>query len=454
MRKTSVELAHVTAHIGGGVGAVLEDFLRISKQRGVTNRLLCLDICKDRRALLAADHWGENCWRLTSEEINKMVRGCDAIIWHYWNHPLTSLALHRWQLTELPSIFWAHNSGLYEPHIIPSYLSKVTSRVVFSSQCSFEAPNRLTLVGDSAFSDRVVHSCRSLDQFFAVDSKKDKDRYFVRVVYVGTVSFSKMHQDAAKIFTKLAQCGLQIRVVGGTDQFQLLTQCETLGGGVQIIGPVDDVRHHLEWADIFVYPLRADHYGTGEQVLMEAMASGLPVVAFSNPAERAIVVDGVTGLLVRSSEEFVKEVVGLAANQSRREKMAVDSRRRAMEFFGAERMVSGLMKNIDLSYAPRAAMPTTEELQPEDLGLYLFARNSFHNPKLHQIVGMNGRGAAKQVLEEIRPHLSCLSDVSRWTEASKSTPYHYLMFFPESQGLQELCKLINEEICDINDHHR
>ncbi|HCO44524.1 MAG TPA: alpha-mannosyltransferase [Gammaproteobacteria bacterium] len=67
----------------------------------------------------------------------------------------------------------------------------------------------------------------------------------------------------------------------------------------------EDLARHLAAADVFVFPSRTDTFGL---VLLEAMASGVPVAAYPVTGPRDVVVPGVTGAL--------HEDLGRAARQA------------------------------------------------------------------------------------------------------------------------------------------
>ena len=61
------------------------------------------------------------------------------------------------------------------------------------------------------------------------------------------------------------------------------TELHAPAEGVNVVGPVPDVREYMERADVFIAPLRM---GSGTRLkIVEAMAAGLPVVATSLAAE-------------------------------------------------------------------------------------------------------------------------------------------------------------------------
>src|SRR5262249_32176799 len=87
-------------------------------------------------------------------------------------------------------------------------------------------------------------------------------------------------------------------------------------------------------ADIFVFPTFAD---TLPLVIMEAMASSLPVIATTVGALREQIEDGVTGLLVPVADvdALSRAVLRLVDNAELRQRMGAEARRVAFERFNA-----------------------------------------------------------------------------------------------------------------------
>jgi glycosyltransferase involved in cell wall biosynthesis len=81
-------------------------------------------------------------------------------------------------------------------------------------------------------------------------------------------------------------------------------------------------------SDIFLFP--SIHEGFGK-VIVEAMASGLPVIAFNNYNPEAII-NGVTGFIVSDEKEMIKKLKLLIENKELREKMGKEAVKRAKEF--------------------------------------------------------------------------------------------------------------------------
>jgi len=83
-------------------------------------------------------------------------------------------------------------------------------------------------------------------------------------------------------------------------------------------------------------------------VLMEAMASGVPVIAGDIPSIRELVQDGQSGLLVAPGavDPLVDAVARLASDASLRAKLAAGGRARVEEEFSLRRNVARIARSI------------------------------------------------------------------------------------------------------------
>lgn len=149
---------------------------------------------------------------------------------------------------------------------------------------------------------------------------------------------------------------VELRVVGGGPRLPALRELATsldLDDSVSFLGEVedrDDLRAEYAAADLFCLPSRQEGFGI---VFLEAMASGLPVVAGDAAAVPEVVPDGEAGILVPPDDEgaLADALVRLLADPRRREEMGERGRERAAAFAWervAERFLaaSGGLRNL------------------------------------------------------------------------------------------------------------
>lgn len=107
-------------------------------------------------------------------------------------------------------------------------------------------------------------------------------------------------------------------------------------------------------ADVAVVPTWGKGEGFG-LVTVEAMACGIPVVAFDAGAASELIVDGETGLLVpdQDADAFASAIGELLADKNRARQMGIAGRKRAFELFD----VSRLRRELVAVYWEMAAFP-------------------------------------------------------------------------------------------------
>jgi 2-deoxystreptamine N-acetyl-D-glucosaminyltransferase/2-deoxystreptamine glucosyltransferase len=130
-----------------------------------------------------------------------------------------------------------------------------------------------------------------------------------RVLFAGRLADQKRPLDAVAAHALMAP-DVHLVVVGDgplRDRVHAAVAASPARDRVHLLGlaPHDEVPAHLRHADVFVLPSQYEELGS---VLVEAMASGLPVVANRVGGIPALVRDGVTGRLADRGD-----VAGLAA---------------------------------------------------------------------------------------------------------------------------------------------
>lgn len=443
-----MKILHITPHVGGGVGAVIKSLVVNLSSKGVENHIVCLDKCRDNFEdmpgfVSKSDNAGSRF--LSHREL--FLNEFDFVLVHYWNHPLLVAALMDEAWSNLRVVFWCHNSGLYEPHIIPSYLVDMSCRIVFSTACSHDAPNLRKMVRSNPCKFNTVHSISDLEKFKKIGKNRDhKPSKKSRGLYCGTVSYSKMHPDSAWIFAKLSRCGFEIEVVGGPECHLFEREVNAYGGKVSVLGHLNDVTEAYEKADFFFYPLRNGHFGTGEQVLLEAMASGNFVITLDNPAERQIISDQVNGIISTSCQDFVEQACAALTDSEKFQRIVQN----AMNYVSAEiddKNVAEKFMDI-FSYEAKVSEKKPNSQMPGnnfkgDI-LTSFIVSSFFDQTPGCVSKWSCMEKLEFIINGIEEKLKETDQTHIWLGESKGSILQYLKFFPTNPYLVAIYNQLNK----------
>jgi glycosyltransferase involved in cell wall biosynthesis len=122
---------------------------------------------------------------------------------------------------------------------------------------------------------------------------------------------------------------------------------------IQIIGPVSDekLRKFYQNSDIFLLPSR---FETCSMVTMEAMAAGLPIIAFNTGGLSEIIHDNLNGYLLSAFDEhnFSSSIQELLLNDDLRQKMGQESFQISATFPSwreSSIKFSGFLNNLNLA---------------------------------------------------------------------------------------------------------
>lgn len=134
-------------------------------------------------------------------------------------------------------------------------------------------------------------------ELFNAGGFKQKHVTTKSIIYVGRVSKDKNLDDFCRI------SGYRKILVGDGPYLKTLKwkYSDVLFAGYV---PHDQLKYWYRKADVFVFPSKFDTFGL---VILEAMACGLPVVAYNVPSPNDIVQNGVTGILGDNLEENIAQ---------------------------------------------------------------------------------------------------------------------------------------------------
>ncbi len=222
--------------------------------------------------------------------------------------------------------FRPYDFGTYHKLISPllRLVWKNASAIVANSS----GLRQLALQFDARYPIAVIPNGVDLDLYKAVPRENVSPRLFS----VGRIVYQKGLDIAIQALAALKHLPWEWRIAGDgpqMDALQALVQESGIAGRVHFLGWQS--RHQLleqyQWANLFLFPSR--HEGMPNAVL-EAMASGLPVVASRIAGNEELVVDGENGFLVPPEDvESLREVLQrMLATPALRTEMGASARRR------------------------------------------------------------------------------------------------------------------------------
>ncbi len=283
---------------------------------------------------------------------------------HFANHPaLAGFIIHR--LAGVPYSFTTHGSDLHvDRHMLCRKVAEADLVVPISK---FNQQVILDECGNG-IADKVVVIHTGVDtDHFRPRPRTDRSDPFT-IVCVGTLHEVKGQAHLVRACARLAELGVDFmcHLVGDGPDRQMLVRAiaETrLQDRVRLDGPLDRdaLGALLGRSDVLVAPSVPTAQGKREGipvVLMEAMSSGLPVVASRLSGIPELVEDGVSGLLVEPGDArgLAQALQRLSLDSQLRQRLAEQGRRTVLDEFDIRRNARRLAEQFDrLAAAPEAA---------------------------------------------------------------------------------------------------
>ena len=156
------------------------------------------------------------------------------------------------------------------------------------------------------------------------------------IVFVGALDRAHYFKGVSVLLDAVARLPtVRLVVVGDGDlraDYQHAAAVANVEHRVQFVGAIADAElpYHYALADVVVLPstTRGEAFGL---VLIEAMASGIPVIATTLPGVRVVVDHGTNGLLVPPGDAvaLAEAIAELMSDATRRRRMGHEGRRKA-----------------------------------------------------------------------------------------------------------------------------
>lgn len=407
-----MKILHIAAHIGGGIGSAYAGLGNCGQEQ----RILLLEEPIDQTSIAKVGSAGFRILTgLDRKSVERELYEADVVVFSWHHHPALARFLHEFPTVPIRSILWCHVSGNYFPYIAADFLT-MFDQVMFATPFSLELP-QVRQLGNTyicAHCD-VVYGLNDLSRFEHI-LKQPHEGF--NIGYVGTLGFCKLHPEFVD-FCAAVNLPDEKFVIAGTPSTkeQILKRAAKRGiaGQFEFLGQVSDVPGVLSQMDVFGYLLNPQHFGATENALLEAMAVGLPVVALNQCVEARIIKDGVTGLLVRSPEEYGNAVRYLRENPDKAGLIGVAAR-------------EDVQKRYAIQPNRQRFLSTCQKAVSTEKRFHHFER--FHTGE-----------PANWFLSAVLKNRECFEENRAmdagliFHERTKGSPIHYHIYFPEDAQL-------------------
>jgi glycosyltransferase involved in cell wall biosynthesis len=425
------KILHITAHLGGGAGKAIIGMASFYSEE-FTTQVITLERPEKSRILDDAEERGVVVHVCPEyEEYTALIREADIVVINWWNHPLMSRFLYEFPQTECRLAAWIHVNGCTYPYL-PFQFTDRFDYIFFTSRYAYE--NRLWNEGQfkkiTEKSDVIFGSGDFSPGLMPMKADYEDNKDFI-VGYVGTLNYSKISRDYVRYCERVIEtCGNVRFVLAGDMGADLYADIEKsrYKSAFELLGYVEDTESLYLTFDVMGYILNDDNYGTTENVILEAMACGVPVVAHDGGVERAIIDKGVNGYLVHDMDEYAQCIKRLKDNAGLRQKIGAAGREKVcMEFSGTENRKRFYRICEDLCTMEKSVHQFSDVIgdKPTDWFLYFTGKDR----KIFEAYLDNQNEETGKALSDTKPI---------YKGERKSSVKHFLNYYPNEQKLTKL----------------
>ncbi len=441
MVKKIKEVLHIAPHLGGGVGKALSGILEYEKNNNssLKHKVILLEKPENYQFVDICINNGIEVIIITDCDIKDEIEKTDVVIYHWWHHPLGAALLANFPNTKTRMILWSHINGCTYP-MLPFELVKSVNKAFFTSGYTLYNPywseDEQNYAQENAC---VIYGLGKLEDLpFEYSFKKSKENFVIG--YVGTLNFSKLNPDFVEYCNEVVKLIPQTKfvMVGNPDgKAKILEDARKIGieDKFEFIGYTNNVNEELCKFDVFGYPLNNWHFGTTENVILEAINATVPVVALNQCSERYLINHNKTGFLANDKEHYARIMKKLFDNLGQRIRISSNAKTMLKDEFFMQKNIKNMRKAL------------TEVLEQEKK-VFDF-RFIFGTEPYQWFLSCLGedREIFEQSLKELTPEVeekirNCREILK---ENSKSSVKHFLKYFGNDKHLQYWDKIIEKQ---------
>ena len=439
-----IKVLHLTPHYGTGVGTVIRNFA-IYQNKNYKNFFFHEYFSLEYTNSYTKKIFNKNKIKFSEKVyyninyLKKKISKSDIILVHWWNHPLLMDFLANQELPSSRVVFWSHITGKIAPNCITEDILKFPDKFVFTTPVSKSIPSFLKLPENIKKKMPVIWSTGGIDRVKIY--KKKINKYFI-VGYIGNLDFTKLHPEFIQICERSYKNNIRFVVVGKIVNNSLLDQATKSEIKNKIIfkGYVSEKEKWklLSQFDLFGYPLAKYHYGSCDQSIQEAMAAKIPIVTLNNSMEKKMIKNNFSGFVAKNINEYSNIVKKFSNISYKKKKFIINNARNFEEKNFSLNIMSEKWNSI--FYKLLKIKKNKKKFSEKKIPANVLYSKTLDRSCWPIIKYLTSRKSTKSLEFKI---LSFCKD-KNWTSPTKSSPYHYHIFFSKNQKLKSLCKLLKK----------
>lgn len=335
-----MKILHITVHLGAGAGKAITG-MAVSDQKNV-HRIIVLDMPEKRNHIeRCMDEGIEVLISPSTQQVREAVNAADVVVVNWWHHPLLYQTLTN--VADIPAriALWSHVNGLTYPYLNFNFLEMFDS-YLFTSSVSLL--NNSWSIEEKKYVKKNAYLVYGMGEFYPerLPYKKSyeiENKQNVRIGYVGSLDYAKLHPKFAWWVKACIEKYPYIHFeLAGDVTKSLVEDIDSLGiaDNITLLGFREDIKEILPSWDAFIYFLNPMNFATTENALIEAMASGLPIITSDGVVEKTIITSSENGFCVKDEEEFIKVLESILFDETLRERIGKKARADAIETYNLD----------------------------------------------------------------------------------------------------------------------
>jgi glycosyltransferase involved in cell wall biosynthesis len=326
-----MKIVHITPHLGTGIGSAYSGITRAVEVFECFHIIVLLESPEKKLFVERVRKNGCNIFEnLTEEEIVTLLQNADIVQINWWHHPLMAKFLYYFPDIPVRLVCWVHVSGCTYPYLRADFLREF-EQVFFTTPFSYEN-NEVAEWIQKYGCDKtaVIYGMSDVSRFFDVKQESHED---FRIGYIGTFDFNKLHPDFVKYCAAVSEMASNIKfvMIGDMSNKNVILQQATRYGiteRFEFRGFCEDVGKEFSQLDCVGYLLNPYHFGATENVILETMAAGVPIILMNQNTEKYIVENNQSGFLINNPDEYCAVIKLLYQNPNERKWIAKNARAR------------------------------------------------------------------------------------------------------------------------------